>query len=55
MELAKDSELTILFCYDAHLYPANKKLLDEVQDAAGELVVDLLRDPYDSAYSEGKY
>ena len=50
VELAKDSELTILFCYDAHLYPANKKLLDEVQDAAGELVVDLLRDPYDSAF-----
>jgi beta-N-acetylhexosaminidase len=49
VELAKDSELTILFCYDAHLYPANQKLLDEVQEAAAELVVDLLRDPYDQA------
>ena len=49
VELAKDSDLTILFCYDAHLYPANQKLLDAVQEAAGELVVDLLRDPYDSA------
>jgi beta-N-acetylhexosaminidase len=47
VQLARNSELTVLFCYDAHLYPANKMLLDAVQDAAGELVVDLLRDPYD--------
>lgn len=45
--LASKSDLTILFCFDAHLYPANKELLDAVQDNAKELVVDLLRDPYD--------
>ena len=50
VNLAKDSDLTILFCYDAHLYPANKKLLEAIQDAAKELVVDLLRDPYDAAF-----
>ena len=50
VNLAKNSDLTILFCFDAHLYPANKKLLDAIQDAAKELVVDLLRDPYDAAY-----
>jgi beta-N-acetylhexosaminidase len=50
VNLAKRSDLTILFCYDAHLYPANKKLLDSIQDAAKELVVDLLRDPYDAAF-----
>ena len=44
------SDVTVLFCYDAHLYPSNKKLLDEVQGAAGELVVDLLRDPYDAVW-----
>ena len=49
VNLAKNSDLTILFCFDAHLYPSNKKLLDAVQDAAKELVVDLLRDPYDAA------
>ena len=48
--LAKRSELTILFCFDAHLYPANKRLLDALQDAAPALVVDLLRDPDDAAY-----
>ncbi|MFI5330054.1 MAG: beta-N-acetylhexosaminidase [Desulfobaccales bacterium] len=48
--LAKDSDLTILFCFDAHLYPSNKNLLDALQDAAQELVVDLLRDPDDAAY-----
>jgi len=50
VNLAKDSDLTILFCFDAHLYPSNKKLLDSIQDSAKELVVDLLRDPYDADY-----
>ena len=50
VNLAKNSDLTILFCFDAHLYPANKTLLDAIQAAAKELVVDLLRDPYDAAY-----
>ena len=50
VNLAKDSDLTILFCFDAHLYPSNKKLLEALQDAAKELVVDLLRDPYDADY-----
>jgi beta-N-acetylhexosaminidase len=50
VNLAKNSDLTIFFCYDAHLYPSNKKLLDAVQDAAPVLVVDLLRDPYDLEY-----
>ncbi len=48
-DLARNSDLTILFCYDAHLYPSNQKLLESIQDAAPELVVDLLRDPYDAA------
>jgi beta-N-acetylhexosaminidase len=48
-DLARSSDLTILFCYDAHLYPSNQELLDSLQDAAPELVVDLLRDPYDAA------
>jgi beta-N-acetylhexosaminidase len=48
--LSRKSDVTILFCYDAHLYPANKKLLDAIQAAAPKLVVDLLRDPYDAAF-----
>jgi beta-N-acetylhexosaminidase len=47
--LARNSDVTILFCYDAHLYPANKKLLEAIQAATPKLVVDLLRDPYDAA------
>jgi hypothetical protein len=49
-DLAADADLTVLFCYDAHLFPSNKKLLDVLQETAGKLVVDLLRDPYDAAY-----
>ena len=41
---------TILFLFDAHLYPSNKSLLDAVQNAAKKLVVVLLRDPYDLEY-----
>jgi beta-N-acetylhexosaminidase len=50
VDLAKGSEMTILFCYDAHLYPSNRQLLDSLQAAAPKLVVDLLRDPYDAAF-----
>jgi beta-N-acetylhexosaminidase len=49
-DLARNTDLTILFCYDAHLYPSNQRLLEALQDAARELVVDLLRDPYDAAF-----
>ena len=48
--LARKSDVTILFCYDAHLYPGDKKLLDAIQAAAQKLVVDLLRDPYDAVF-----
>jgi beta-N-acetylhexosaminidase len=50
VDLATNSDLTILFCYDAHLYPSNRKLLDSLQASAPNLVVDLLRDPYDAAF-----
>jgi len=50
VHLAKSSDLIILFCFDAHLYPSNKKLLDALQAAAKGLVVDLWRDPYDVEY-----
>jgi beta-N-acetylhexosaminidase len=48
-DLARNSDLTVFFCYDAHLYLSNRKLLDAIQEAAKALVVDLLRDPYDAA------
>ena len=50
VNLSRNSDLTILFCLDAHLYRSNKKLLDSLRDSAKELVVDLLRDPYDAGY-----
>jgi beta-N-acetylhexosaminidase len=50
VNLSQISDLTMLFCYDAHLYPSNKKLLDALQDTAKMLVVDLLRDPYDEEF-----
>ena len=50
VNLARKSDVTILFCYDAHLYPGDKKLLDAIQAAAPKLVVDMLRDPYDAAF-----
>lgn len=50
VNLSSSSDLTILFCFDAHLYPANNELLDALQDAAKALVVVLLRDPYDADF-----
>ena len=34
VRLAQNSDLTILFCFDAHLYPSNKRLLEALRDAA---------------------
>jgi beta-N-acetylhexosaminidase len=45
--LALRSESTILFLYDARLYPSNRDLLERVQAAARSLAVVLLRDPWD--------
>jgi beta-N-acetylhexosaminidase len=50
VHLAQHSDLTIFFCYDAHLFPGQKQLLEALQAAAPALVVDLLRDPYDAAF-----
>jgi beta-N-acetylhexosaminidase len=46
---AASSEATILFLYDAHLYPSNRALLEALQARARRLAVVLLRDPYDAA------
>ncbi|MGH7357167.1 MAG: beta-N-acetylhexosaminidase [Candidatus Rokuibacteriota bacterium] len=40
---------TVLFLFDAHLYPSNRALLDRVQQRARALAVVLLRDPWDAA------
>ena len=46
-EIAGASDMTILFCMDARLYPGCGKLLSEVQRAAPRLIAALLCDPYD--------
>jgi len=48
-ELAAAADATVLFLFDAHLYPSNRALLDAVQARARALAVVLLRDPYDAA------
>jgi beta-N-acetylhexosaminidase len=47
--LAARSAVTLLFLFDAHLYPSNRRLLDRLQEAAQALAVILLRNPYDAA------
>jgi beta-N-acetylhexosaminidase len=44
---AEAGDATILFLYDAHLYPSNRRLLDALESGARALVVVLMRDPYD--------
>ena len=47
---AGEAEATVLFVYDAHLYPTNRALLDAVQSRSRRLAAVLLRDPYDAAF-----
>jgi hypothetical protein len=49
VELAGAADATVLFLFDAHLYPSNRALLDALQARARRLAVVLLRDPYDAA------
>jgi beta-N-acetylhexosaminidase len=46
---ATTADVTVLFLFDAHLYPSNRALLDALQARARRLAVVLLRDPYDAA------
>jgi beta-N-acetylhexosaminidase len=46
---ARRADATLLFLYDAHLYPSNRALLDALQREAPALAVVLMRDPYDAA------
>jgi beta-N-acetylhexosaminidase len=48
-EHAAGADATVLFLFDAHLYPSNRALLDALQARARRLAVVLLRDPYDAA------
>jgi beta-N-acetylhexosaminidase len=48
-EAAGGADATVLFVYDAHLYPTNRELLDVLQERARNLAAVLLRDPYDAA------
>lgn len=45
---AADADATVLFLFDARLYPSNRALLDALQARARRLAVALLRDPYDA-------
>ncbi len=50
---ARTAGATILFLYDAHLFPSSRALLEALQGSAGglaPLVVVLMRDPYDAEY-----
>jgi len=48
-ERAAGADATVLFLFDAHLYPSNRALLERVQQRARALAVVLLRDPWDAA------
>jgi hypothetical protein len=43
------ADASVLFLYDAMLYPSNRALLDAVQKSARRLAVVVMRNPYDAA------
>ena len=48
--VAAAADATVLFLYDAHLYPSNKALLEACQAGAKRLAVVLMRDPWDAEF-----
>ncbi|MBI3012520.1 MAG: hypothetical protein HYY63_02730 [Elusimicrobia bacterium] len=47
IQAVQTTDRILLFCFDAHLYPSNKDLLDKAQSIGKNEVIVLLRDPYD--------
>ncbi len=47
---ATQAKTTIFFCYDAHLHPQQLALLKAIQKATPNLIVALMRDPYDTEF-----
>jgi beta-glucosidase-like glycosyl hydrolase len=47
-ERSTAADATVLFLFDARLYPSNRRLLEAVQTRARNLTVVLLRDPWDA-------
>ncbi len=49
---AATSDTTVFFCYDAHLQPGNRRMLERLQRTTPRLVLVLLRDPYDRVWAK---
>ncbi len=48
VDRAAGADAIVLFLYDAHLYPSNRRLLEALQKVSAALGAVLMRDPYDS-------
>jgi beta-N-acetylhexosaminidase len=49
---AGKAEVTVFFCYDAHLHPRQQLLLASLRQASRRLVLGSMRDPYDREFLE---
>ncbi len=50
--VAGKGDVTIFFCYDAHLHPSQKLLMDALRQASRRFVLVSMRDPYDRDFLE---
>ncbi len=44
---ATNAKVTVFFCFDAHLHPRQKILMQRLRDVGRRLIIVLMRDPYD--------
>jgi hypothetical protein len=49
-DLAYRSRTVVFFCFDAHLHPRQQTLLSTLQNTGADLIVVLMRDPYDAEF-----
>jgi beta-N-acetylhexosaminidase len=52
VQAARAADAAVYFCFDAHLHPGGRRLLDALQNAVRRFVLVLLRDPYDEAFAK---
>jgi beta-N-acetylhexosaminidase len=51
VHFAASGDVTVFFCFDAHMNPGERRLLDRLQRAPRPLIFVPLRDPYDRSWA----
>jgi len=53
LDWASDREVVVVLCFDAHQYPGQRRMLEELQRRSPKVVLVLIGNPWDRAFAKG--